>query len=438
MTSSHRTILVVDDNLEDRYTYYRYLHQDTINTYKVIEAETGEEGIELFYRHYPDLILLDFNLPDRDGLEFIAELKLNCDRLPPIIMLTGGGNEAIAVRAMKAGVKDYLVKSKTNADNLCFAIRSVLEKARLQELAERNEQRFKSCVENMLDCFGIYTSIRDNSNKIIGFHPDYLNEAACNSILFDWQAKPELAACPHNINIFDCQEDLFALCCQAVETGEAISTEYFWQFPSQQQVKTGKFFELRINKLEDGFVAAWREITERIQIEQALKQSEAKFRALVTQAPVGIFQTDCQGDCLYVNPRWLEITGLSKAEAMGKGWSNALHAEDRARVYQEWYEAATTEREFASEYRFCTPDGKVTWVSGKAVGLYDDCQELTGYFGTIVDISDRKRSEALSQKHKKQLIGINQHLKQTSALLEKRNRELDEFTYVVSHDLKAP
>ena len=438
MATSYKTILIVDDNLEDRHVYQRYLKQDAIWNYKIIESETGEEGIELFHRLCPDLILLDFNLPDLDGLEFITELKTNCDRLPPVIMLTGEGNEAIAVQAMKAGVKDYLIKGKTNGDNLCFAVRSVLEQARLQELAERNEQKFRISVENMLDCYGIYSSIRDDNNQIVGFHPDYLNEAACNSMLFDWRPRSELAACLRNI--FDSQADLFALCCQVVETGEAISTEYSysWQVPSQKQLKTTTFFELKINKLEDGFVAVWRDISERMKIKQALQQSEAKFRTLVTQAPVGIFQTDYQGDCLYVNPRWLEITGLSVAEAMGKGWSNALHPEDKARVYQEWYKAAATEGEFVSEYRFRTPDGKVTWVSGTAVGLYDDRQELTGYFGTIVDISERKRAEALSRKQKKQLIGINQHLKQTSTQLEKRNQELYKFTYVVSHDLKAP
>ena len=448
MTSSPKTILIVDDNPEDRHTYYRYLHQDTLSTYKIVEAETAEEGLELFYCHNPDLILLDFNLPDGDGLEFIAELKLSCDlgkvkalrdRLPPIIMLTGEGNEAVAVRAMKAGVKDYLVKDKTKGDNLRFAVRSVLEQARLQKLAERNEQRFRISVENMLDCFGIYSSIRDDNNRIVGFHPDYLNDAACNSMLFDWQSKSELSeltVCPYDI--FDSQEGLFVLCCQVVETGKAISTEYSWQSPSWKQPDATQFFELRINKLEDGFVAVWRDISERIQIKQALQQNEIKFRALVTQAPVGIFQTDCWGDCWYVNPRWLEITGLSQEEAMGKGWSKALHPEDRARVYKEWYETAATEKEFASEYRFCNSDGKVTWVSGTAVGLYSDRKKLIGYFGTITDISDRKKSEALLQKHKKQLIGINHHLKQTSAQLEKRNRELDEFTSIVSHDLKAP
>ena len=159
---------------------------------------------------------------------------------------------------------------------------------------------------------------------------------------------------------------------------------------------------------------------------------------LVTQAPVGIFQTDDLGDCLFVNPRWLEITGLSLAEAIGKGWSKALHPDDRERIYEEWYEAAQSGREFALEYRFQSPSGKVTWVSGRAVAMYDDRGERSGYFGTIIDITARKQAEARLNKQKEQLIAVNQDLEQITSLLKKRNRELDEFTYIVSHDLKAP
>lgn len=442
MESSSKRILIVDDNLEDRRAYNRYLDRDTTNIYKIFEAETGEEGLDLFAYKQPDLILLDFNLPDMDGLEFIAELKANYNCMPPIIMLTGEGTEATAVEAMKAGVQDYLIKGKTNADSLRFAVRNVLEQARLQQSAQRNEHRFRVSVENMLDCFGIYTSIRDENARIVGFRPDYLNESACKNNLFHWQEGTELDTCL--LNAFDSQDDLFASCCEVVETGKVISTEYSLNLKSQQSVSTTKFFEIRINKLEDGFVAVWRDVTERIKMKQALEKSENKFRVLVTQSPVGIFQTDSQGNCIYVNPRWLEITGLSQAEAMGKGWSNALHAEDRARVYHEWYEAALAEQEFASEYRFQSPDSsssngvKTTWVAGRAVVMYGDRGECIGYFGTIIDITKRKQAEACSKQQQKQLISVNRNLEQTSALLRKRNTELDEFTYVVSHDLKAP
>ncbi|WP_019507700.1 PAS domain S-box protein [Pleurocapsa sp. PCC 7319] len=442
MTSSQKTILIVDDNLEDRHTYHRYLKQDPICTYNIIEAETGEEGLERFFRHHPDLILLDFNLPDLDGLEFVAKLKESYaqlrgslpDRLPPIIVLTGEGNEEIAVKVMKAGVKDYLTKGNTNANSLRFTIRSVLEQVRLHQLAQRNEHKFRVSVENMLDCFGIYTSIRDENFQIIGFRPDYLNESACKNNLFDWQRQKESNTCL--LNIFDFQGELFSLCCEVIETGKAVSREFFLK--SQEPENQAKVFEIRIDRLEDGFIAVWRNITERKQIEKALQQSEARFRVLVTQAPVGIFQTNCQGDCVYVNPRWLEITGLSQAEALGQGWSNALHPEDKARVYQQWYETAQLGTEFTSEYRFQSPDGTITWVSGKAVIMYGDRGERIGYFGTIIDISERKRAEALSKEQKERLISINQDLEQTTSLLKKRNRELDEFTYIVSHDLKAP
>ena len=103
MTSSEKIVLIVDDNLDDRYTYRRYLSQDAINTYQIIEAETGEEGLEFNHKNNPDLILLDYLLPDMDGLEFIRELKTSYDCLPPIIMLTGEGNESIAVANGRTG-----------------------------------------------------------------------------------------------------------------------------------------------------------------------------------------------------------------------------------------------------------------------------------------------------------------------------------------------
>ena len=433
MAPSDKTILVVEDNSEDRHVYRRYLKQDAIHSYNIIEAETGEEALSICDRHYPDLILLDFNLPDLDGLEFIAELNINSRCLPPIIVLTGEGNETIAVKVMKAGAKDYLVKGNTNADSLCFAVRSVLEQDRLQQLAQHNEQRFRISVENMLDCFGIYTSIRDENNSIVGFRADYLNESACRNNLFDLQEQI-LDICP--LNTVDFSGKMFALCCEAIETGNVVSTEYYLE--SQGASEQAKVFEIKINKLEDGFVAVWRDVTERIQTKKNLQRSEAQFRVLVTQAPVGIFQTNCQGDCIYVNPRWSEITGLDEAEAMGQGWIETLHPEDKARVQREWYEAARLQEIFDSEYRFCDRDGKTTWVSGKAVVMYSDDNKQIGYFGIIVDISERKRAEALSRQQKKRLVSINRDLEQTTFLLKKRNRELDEFTYVVSHDLKAP
>ena len=134
--------------------------------------------------------------------------------------------------------------------------------------------------------------------------------------------------------------------------------------------------------------------TQQKQAEKALQQSESHFRVLVTQAPVGIFQTDEAGNCLFVNPRWRSLTGLNLAQAQGQGWTEAIHPEDRDRVFTEWEQATQENREFALEYRFQTPESKVNWVFGRALAIYDDRGLLTGYFGIVTDITEQRQSES--------------------------------------------
>lgn len=107
MSQNQRTIVIIDDLQEDRETYRRYLLKDNRYTYKIFEEEYGEKALELCKLVNPDAILLDFLLPDIDGLEFLNELKLQSGKTNlPVVMLTGQGNEAIAVQAMKSGAQD--------------------------------------------------------------------------------------------------------------------------------------------------------------------------------------------------------------------------------------------------------------------------------------------------------------------------------------------
>jgi PAS domain S-box-containing protein len=137
-----------------------------------------------------------------------------------------------------------------------------------------------------------------------------------------------------------------------------------------------------------------REFEQRLEQENVrLKESELRFRTVTSLAPVGIFQTDASGNCLFVNERWCEMAGLPPEEAQGQGWVNALHPEDRQRVAQEWTEGAEAGREFSSEYRFQTAQGKTTWLHGSAVSLRSDAGKVTGYIGTVTDITERRRTE---------------------------------------------
>lgn len=427
LLKNQRSILIVDDCEEDRQTYCRYLCRDSHCTYKIVEAETGEEGLLLCQQQVFDAILLDYLLPDLDGLEFFNQLKVKFLDIP-VLMLTGTGNESVAIEALKSGVRDYLIKGAITAESLRIAINSAIEQQRWQRIAQANDERFRASVETMLDCFGIYTTIRNASGSIIDFHTDYLNAAACKNNI---SREKEPKTC--QLSSFNLKDELFADCCYVVETGQSLSKEI-----ALNKLDTTCFYDLKISRLNDGFVAIWRDISDRKQAERSLKESEKRFRILVDRSPVGIFQTDARGNCVFVNLCWESLTGLSVREAIGNGWIKALHPDDVKRMCSVWYESMRMGNEFALEYRFRTPEGKVNWVFGQATAIYDDAGTCTGYFGTITDINARKEAEILLARQNDKLREINRDLSTTTTLLEKRNRELDDFAHIVSHDLKAP
>jgi PAS domain S-box-containing protein len=141
-----------------------------------------------------------------------------------------------------------------------------------------------------------------------------------------------------------------------------------------------------------------RDITDRKRMETTLQASQSRYRALVTSAPVGIFQTDAAGNSLFVNQQCLELLGVTLAQALGDGWANFLHPDDRASVSAQWDSAVQAKREFRSEHRFLTPQGRVNWVFVKAIGIYDESEAITGYIGTLTDITERKAAEQKIQE----------------------------------------
>jgi carbon storage regulator CsrA len=123
-------ILVVDDSPEDRETYCRFMKADREHEYCFTESATGEEGLQWCRKETPDCVLLDYLLPDLSGLEFLAELSETVGPMPiPVVMLTGQGDEAIAVQAMKTGALDYLTKRELSGDRLCSAVHSAMQRA---------------------------------------------------------------------------------------------------------------------------------------------------------------------------------------------------------------------------------------------------------------------------------------------------------------------
>jgi signal transduction histidine kinase/DNA-binding NarL/FixJ family response regulator len=136
------TILIVDDCLEDRETYHRYLQRDLTISYDLHLATYAREGLQLCQTTWPDAILLDFLLPDLNGLEFIDALKTQAgDReLPAILVLTGQGDIETAVTLMKQGVQDYAIKNNLTQSDVQSLVHRNLERVKSQRLLQIQQQ----------------------------------------------------------------------------------------------------------------------------------------------------------------------------------------------------------------------------------------------------------------------------------------------------------
>jgi PAS domain S-box-containing protein len=127
---------------------------------------------------------------------------------------------------------------------------------------------------------------------------------------------------------------------------------------------------------------------------EALADSEARFRALSEHAPLGVFHTDAHGLCSYTNPRWQQIYGMSFEQGLGHGWTQALHPSDKGMVWRTWQTTATDGRDFDMEFRIVRPDRAVRTVRAQARAVNDPVGGISGYVGSVEDVTRRKQLEA--------------------------------------------
>ncbi len=135
-------------------------------------------------------------------------------------------------------------------------------------------------------------------------------------------------------------------------------------------------------------------------VDQTVFDREARWRTFVAQSPIGIFEVDLDDRCTFVNPAFARLTGLTAHQALGRGWTSVIAAEDmeRLRARQRASSTATGgEGAPACELRISAPDGSSRWVSVRSVPLHGTGGtggEVTGFLGTLEDVTERKRLEA--------------------------------------------
>lgn len=144
--------------------------------------------------------------------------------------------------------------------------------------------------------------------------------------------------------------------------------------------------------------------------ENALRHNSLFYQTLLDNAPVGIWHASADGSGEYINPRGTEITGLAAESVRGESWALAVHPDDRQRITHEWADFVTGKARFHSTYRFKRADNDVRWVIGEAVPVRSVSGGVSGFLGTLTDITDRKRLEKMIREREERYRAIIDNL----------------------------
>jgi two-component system, cell cycle sensor histidine kinase and response regulator CckA len=428
-TSLVRVLLVEDD--EDDFIIARDLLSEIQGQRFALDwARTYEEGLGSMVRNRHDVVLVDYRLGARNGVELLrAAIEQGCQA--PVILLTGAGEHQVDLEAMQAGAADYLVKVNLQAHALERSIRYAMQRKRAAALAAFEQARLAAFGADV----GLALTRRDSLDAILrrcaGAMVQYLNAAVAQIAIFDARkqtfetrgvAGPALGSQPPAPEGPAIRLDVTALSKgQPVLIKQLLNDD---RAPDQESIGQMGLVSYAAYPLtlEDSLVGLMTIFTqhplseqihqemgsvangislciERKRSEQALDASEDKYRSVVENIKEIIFQMDEFGQWSFLNPAWTAVTGFEVKPTLGTFFIEYLHEEDREQNRHIFLQLIQRRMDYCRyETRFLTKNGKVRWVEMYAQLTLNADGTVLGTSGSLIDITERKLAESAIQK----------------------------------------
>ena len=426
-------ILVADDSQDMR----EYLARLLVPHWKLETASDGAEALALARRDPPDLVLADVMMPGLDGFALLRALRRDAAlSAVPVVLVTARAGEESAIEGLLTGADDYIVKPFSSRE-LVARVAGQLEVARarrraaelnafrlglsdtLRALGDPLEIQRTACrmlVEQLGTGRAMFIELDETGSELVtreGFTAEALPDVAGRFRLADYPPLAPVLRDGHALAVDDTQTDP-RVAAHASRIAElSIGAMLFVPLPREggagialavhQRAPRG-WTEEEIATAAEAAGRAWAEVV-RARAEAALRESEARFRALAEAAPVGIGLGTVEGTIIYVNPAIEKMLGHPPGSLAGR--PAATINDDPAE--RSWLPRLDERREQARRVaQLRRRDGSLVWIASTAAAITFDGEPA--FIGVMEDFTDRLRAEEVAGSRETVLRGEREAL----------------------------